>query len=132
MLPDLLLPLLATVIGGGGLFTAVVALRSDFRKAPIERSQAQIADAVAVSTAAAGLVETVSARMKAQDERAAKQDERAEAQDQHIRGLRKEVMDLSSKVDRIQYTWTNWYFELREDWEIHRTKDEAPPPPIVN
>lgn len=131
-IPEWVLPLLAIFLGTGGIGTIIVTLRSDVRKGPIERSAAQIANAVAVSAAAAELVDKVSSRMTEQDDRASKQDERASRQDEHIRSLRDEVMTLSSKIDRINFMWNHWYLDLRDDWDMHRTKAEAPPPPKID
>lgn len=131
-IPEWVLPLLAIFLGTGGIGTIIVTLRSDVRKGPIERSAAQIANAVAVSAAAAELVDKVSSRMTEQDDRASRQDERASKQDEHIRSLRNEVMTLSSKIDRINFMWNHWYLDLRDDWDMHRTRTEAPPPPKID
>lgn len=127
-----IIPIAGILLGTGGIGGIIVALRSDVRKGPIERSAAQIADAVAVSAAAAGLVEKVSIRMTEQDERASRQDDRASRQDEHIRNLRSEVMTLSNKIDRINFMWNHWYLDLRDDWDMHRTRTEAPPPPKID
>ena len=131
-IPPEWVPLLAIFLGSGGIGTIIVSLRSDIRKGPIERSAAQIANAAAVSAAAAELVEKVSVRMSEQDAHSQKQDERSAKQDEHIRELRNEVMKLSSKIDMINFLWNHWYLDLRDDWDMHRTRTEAPPPPKID
>jgi len=99
-----LIPLVAVVLGSGGVTGAFVLLRKEARQAPIEWQTAQVANAAAVSEAAQGLVVMVNARL-------AIQDAKVEAQD--------------AKIDR----WDNWYFDLRTGWPVHRLRDTAPPPP---
>lgn len=130
-LPDWVLPLLGILFGGGGPFVAFLAWRSEARKAPIDRSTAKVAEATAISTTANELLKTVISRMNEQDNRASKQDDRASAQDDQIRNLRQELMATNTRLDRITYTWNNWYLDLKEDWDMHRTKNEAPPPPVT-
>lgn len=123
-LPSWVLPMLGLFFGVSGPFGALLAYKSESRKAPIEHKTAQVAEATAISTTANALLQTVFDRMKIQDDR-------AEAQDNKIKELRNELTLTNSRLDRIKFTWASWYNDLREDWDMHRIKDDAPAPPIT-
>lgn len=123
-IPEWLLPTLTIIFGAGGPFVGFMAWRSEARKEPIDRQTAKVAEATAISTTANELLKTVIDRMNEQDRRAG-------AQDDQIRGLRQELMSTNARLDKITYTWNSWYLDLRDDWDMHRTKNEAPPPPMT-
>lgn len=122
--PDWLLPVITIIFGGGGPLVAWLAYRNESKKLPIERRTAKVAEATSISTVANEILQTVFERMKTQDER-------AEAQDERIRGLRQELAQVNQRLDKINFTWRTWYLDLRDEWDFHRTKDEAPPAPIT-
>lgn len=108
------------LIGGGGLITAIVAWRRDARQGPIETSQANVADAMAISEAATNWVTY-------QDNKLRDQDAKIEMQDAKFEALEKKINTLQLK-DRM---WRGWYQDLALRWNHHRTKEEAPPPPTT-
>lgn len=105
MWPEWLTAVLTT-LGGGGLITGLVAWRRDVKRGPIESQTAQVADAVAVSTAANQLVQTVMARLKETDDK---------------------LDQVRTVVDR----WGTWYADLTAHWQVHRTKEHPPAPPAA-
>ena len=123
-LPTWVLPVLAILFGVGGPFSALLAWRSEARKGPIERSTAKVAEATAISTTANELLKTVFTRMN-------EQDARASAQDDRIKELHNDLVATNNRLDKITFTWNAWYLDLRDDWDTHRAKDEAPPPPMT-
>lgn len=111
-MPEWIVPLLTILLGGGGLITAIAAWRKDAKKAPIEAQTAQVADALAVSHAAATWVET--------------QEKRTAAQDIKIDKL---VIEMGLLRDEL-FGWQFWYTgELVANWDNHRAKEDPPPPP---
>lgn len=118
-MPDWLLSLTAIVFSGGFL-TALIAWRRDKRLGPIEAQTAQVADAVAISAAAAGLA-------KLNDEREARRDEKLEEQDAKIENLTTLVGSLRHEVAR----WGYWYSDLTYRWPYHRLQEQPPPPPTT-
>lgn len=123
-LPSWVIPLVSILFGAGGPIAAYVAWRSESKKAPIERSAAKTAEAVAISSAANELVETILGRMTIQDSK-------IDLQDAKIQELRAELRDTNTRLDVIQLAWKSWYIDLKESWDSLRTKDNAPPPPLV-
>lgn len=125
LLVQWLLPTITVLFGVGGPIGAWVLLRKEMRQAPIEYRTAQVADAIAVSQAAKGLVDTVTARLS-------QQDARSEAQDRKIDDLRTALndalADLHTKTGRL-LRWDGWYDGLETDWEQHRLKPAPPEPP---
>ena len=111
-MPDWLLPLLTVVLGGGGMVTAIATWRRDAEKGPVEAQTAQVADAVALSNAAAGWV-------KIADERQAKLNEKVDV-------LVEELEDLRQAVS----SWGFWYSDLTFRWPYHRLQEQPPPPPV--
>ena len=103
-MPDWVIPTLTIIIGPGGLLAGWLLYRREDKKAPIERVDAQVAHAIAMSTTASAMYQTVTTRL-------AVQDAKVDAQD--------------AKIDR----WTDWYFDLRTGWLVHRLRETAPPPP---
>ena len=113
-MPEWLIPILTVIIGSSGFIAAVAAWRKDAKKAPIEAHQAQVADAVAISHAAASFVEIQNARFAAQDSK--------------IEKLGLEIESLRTQL----YAWQNWYNEdLVTNWDSHRVKEDPPNPPKV-
>lgn len=111
-MPEWLLQFLTIILGAGGVITAIAAWRKDAKKAPVEAQTAQIADAVAISHAAAGMVEL--------------QDKRNAAQDAKIDKLIVEINLIKEEL----FGWRLWYTgDLVANWREHREKEEPPPPP---
>ena len=114
MMPEWVIPILTIVIGSGGLIAAISAWVRDAKKAPIESRTAQVADAVAISHAAANFVEIQNARFAAQDSK--------------IEKLGLEIESLRTQL----YAWQIWYNEdLVTNWDSHRVKEDPPNPPKV-
>ena len=122
MFPEWIIPLLTTLLGGGGLITATAAWRRDTKKGPIEAQTAQVADAMVISSAATGLVKSLTERQQEFEERMSKKEaiweEKLAAQDEKIDALEKHVD-----------AWIFWYNDLKVNWFIHRKKDTPPIPP---
>ena len=123
-IPDWVLPALGIFFGAGGPFAAFMLWRSESIKAPIDRSTANTAGAVAISSAASELVQIVMSRLK-------EQDNRADTQDKQIAELRVELSNTQSKLSKVMSIWSEWYYDLRDDWDIHRMNNEAPLPPLT-
>ena len=101
------------LFGIGGPVGVYVLLRKEMRQAPIEYQTAQVADAVAVSSAARGLVDTVNSRLEVQDEK---------------------VDRITRENERLRHRegkWWFWYDDLGDDWDTHREGPNPPPPPVT-
>lgn len=110
-MPEWILQLLPYIFSAG-FITAIGAWIRDAKKAPIEAQTAQIADAIAISNAASGLV-------KIQNDRTAEQDAK-------IDKLVNDMHELRSEV----FIWQVWYSgDLVVNWATHRKKEVAPPAP---
>ena len=122
MFPEWIIQPLTALLGGGGLVTAIAAWRRDTKKGPIEAQTAQVADAMVISSAATGLVKSLTERQQEFEERIAKKEEiwegKLKAQDDRID-------QLESHVD----AWIFWYNDLKVNWFLHRKKDTPPIPP---
>jgi len=103
-MPDWVIPTLTIIIGPGGLLAGWILYRREALKTPIERVDAQVAQALAISTTASAMYQTVTTTLATVEAKVKAQDE---------------------KIDR----WDNWYFDLRTGWPVHRLRDTAPPPP---
>lgn len=117
-MPEWLLTLLLAVVAPGGIITGILLYRREAKKAPIDRSDAQVAQALAISTTANALFQTVNAKL-------GEQDKKLENQDQKIEVLERE-RDLY--VRRLS-AWERWYARFVNEWQIHRLKEFAPEPP---
>lgn len=101
------------LFGIGGPVGVYVLLRKEMRQAPIEYQTAQVADAVAVSAAARGLVDTVNSRLGVQDEK---------------------VDRITQENERLRHRegkWWFWYDDLEDDWDTHREGPNPPLPPVT-
>lgn len=111
-MPDWIITLLTLIIGSSGLIAALAAWRRDAKKAPIEAQTAQVADAIAVSHAAASLIEIQNAKFAGQDTK-----------------IDKLIAELDNLRNQL-YAWQIWYnTDLVANWDIHRIKENPPAPP---
>lgn len=131
-LPGWLLQLVTVLVPTGGIMGGVLLWRQDKRRAPIEYSTAQVADAVALSGAASGLV-------KEMREELASTRVRLDAQDAKIAEQRVEIRELRTTTDTLRddneelrdrlFRWGVFYDDLADDWATHRTREHPPPAP---
>lgn len=111
-MPDWIVTLLTLIIGSSGLVAALAAWRKDAKKAPVEAQTAQVADAIAVSHAAASMMEIQNAKFANQDAK-----------------IDKLVAELDNLRNQL-YAWQIWYnTDLVANWDIHRIKENPPSPP---
>lgn len=114
MTDNWLLTLFSFVFGLGGPLGVYILVRKELRQTPIEYNTAQVADAIAVSTASRSLMDTMMSRLSQQDDKINGQGTRIE------------------KLTRIVEGWDDFYDDLSFRWEVHRTKPTPPPPPTFS
>lgn len=117
-MPEWALTLTLAIVAPGGIITGILLYRREGKKAPIERQDVQVAQALAISTTANALFTTVTNRLAEQDAKVAAQDLKIET--------------LETKNDRSDTRlrlWDSWYAGVVTNWQIVRLKDAAPPPP---
>ena len=118
-MPEWLTTILVVIIGPGGILTAWLLYRREDKKAPIERIDAQVAQAIAMSTTANAMYQTVTAH-------SATQDKKIETQDGKIQTLEEKADFQELRINK----WVNWYhYDIVTGWPIHRLKETAPLPP---
>ena len=123
-MPDWILSFLTSVLGGGGLITAIVAWRKDQRQGPVEAQTAQVADAMVLSNAASGLVKSLTDRQQSFEDRIVNKETVWEAK---LMAQDEKIESLQQRVDN----WIFWYNDLKVNWFTHRTKDEPPQQPGI-
>lgn len=111
MTDNWVLTILTFVFGVGGPLGVYVMVRKELRQSPIDYNTAQVADAVAISSAARGLVDTFSMRLSIQDAKLAAQDDK--------------IAEQNKRID----SWDDWYSDLSYRWDFHKLKPAPPPPP---
>ena len=131
-LPGWLLQLVTVLVPTGGLMGGVLLWRQDKRRAPIEYSTAQVADAVALSGAASGLVKEMREELARQRVRLDAQDAKLTEQHTEIQALRDTTDTLRGDNEELRdrlFRWGVFYDDLAADWATHRTREHPPPAP---
>ena len=130
--PGWVLQLLTVLVPSGGILGGVLLWRQDKRRAPIEYSTAQVADAVALSGAASGLVKEMREELAATRVRLDTQDAKIAEQRGEIRELRTTTDTLRDDNEELRdrlFRWGAWYDGLATDWDAHRARPHPPPAP---
>lgn len=99
---DQIIQLLFVLFGSGGLLTSLILWRSQAKKVPVDRQEAQVSQALAVSSAATIMYATVTARLSAQDVKVDAQDQKIDSQDVQIDSLRAENLALRDEVNTLK------------------------------
>ena len=131
-LPSWLLQLITVLVPSGGIIGGVLLWRQDKRRAPIEYSTAQVADAVALSGAASGLVKEMREELARYRARLDAQDTKIADQHTEIQGLRETTDALRDDNEELRdrlFRWGVFYDDLAADWATHRTREHPPPAP---
>lgn len=124
-MPDWILTLLLAVVAPGGIITGLLLWQRENKKLPITKEDSQVAQALAISSAAAALFQTVTTRLAAQDSKVEAQDAKLDEQD-----LKYNALEETNKVyQRRLDNWHGWYANFVSMWPSHRLETNAPPPP---
>ena len=114
-LPSWVLPLMSLVFGAGGPYAGWLLYSQQKKKQPIDASTAQVANAVALSNAAQGVVDMLQEQVDNLQTKTDKQDQ--------------EIQSLKNNAIHLTQIWELWYTDLSENWLIHRQQDKAPAKP---
>ena len=131
-IPSWLLQLITVLVPTGGIMGGVMLWRQDKRRAPIEYSTAQVADAVALSGAASGLVKEMREELASNRARLDAQDAKIADQHTELRELRETTDTLRGDNEELRdrlFQWGVFYDDLAQDWAMHRTREHPPPAP---
>ena len=131
-IPGWLLQLITVLVPSGGIIGGVMLWRQDKRRAPIEYSTAQVADAVALSGAASGLVKEMREELASNRARLDAQDAKIADQHTELRELRETTDTLRGDNEELRdrlFQWGVFYDDLAQDWAMHRTREHPPPAP---
>ena len=117
-MPDWVLTLLLAIVAPGGIAGGFLLYRRESKKAPIERSDIQFTQAIAISTAANALLQTM-------NERTATQNAKIAAQDAKIEKLEIKKEHYARRL----HSWHAWYANVVNEWHIVRLNTPPPAPP---
>lgn len=121
-LPNWFPSFLTWFLGAGGPIVGLYLWYLQRKKLPIDTSTAQIANAVAISNVAKGVVDMLGEQIDDFKGHIDKQDKKID--DQNI-----EISLLKTRVVNIENVWISWYADLSNRWSVHRLLDKAPDAP---
>ena len=120
--PDWMLQWLMWFFGAGGPIVGAYYWYQMRKKRPIDTSTAQVANAIAISNVAKGIVDMLNGQID--DFKT-----HIETQDGKIEKQNVEIASLKDLVINIENIWGVWYADLSNRWSFHRLQDKAPNAP---